>query len=29
MVIFSFGVGRGCDLRRRVADIVVDAMAVV
>jgi hypothetical protein len=29
IVIFSFGVGRSCDLRRRVADIVVDAMAVV
>ena len=26
-VIFSFRVSRGCDLRRRVADSVVDAMA--
>jgi hypothetical protein len=29
VVIFSFRVSRGCDLRRRVADGVVDAMEVV
>jgi hypothetical protein len=25
--IFSFRVSRGCDLRRRVVDVVVDALA--
>jgi hypothetical protein len=26
-IIFSFRVSRGCDLRRRVVDVVVDALA--